>query len=220
MSPLTHPQLIEKTIEFVKSQLEGAEGGHDWWHIYRVWNNAKHIAKTEQVDQTVVELGALLHDIADSKFHNGDEEIGPATARKFLEAQNTEPNIIEHVENIIRHISFKGGNHTQSFTSKELDVVQDADRLDAIGAIGIARTFNYGGHFGRALYDPNIKPNLNMSKEEYKKSQAPTLNHFYEKLLLLKDRMNTNTGRQIANQRHEYMQGFLDQFYKEWEGLN
>jgi len=220
MSPLTHNQLIEKTIEFVKSQLEGAEGGHDWWHIYRVWNNAKHIAKTEQVDQTVVELGALLHDIADSKFHNGDEEIGPATARKFLEAQNTEPNIIEHVENIIRHISFKGGNHTQSFTSKELDVVQDADRLDAIGAIGIARTFNYGGHFGRALYDPNIKPNLNMSKEEYKKSSAPTLNHFYEKLLLLKDRMNTNTGRQIANQRHEYMQGFLDQFYKEWEGLN
>jgi len=220
MSPLTHSQLIEKTIEFVKSQLEGAEGGHDWWHIYRVWNNAKHIAKTEQVDQTVVELGALLHDIADSKFHNGDEEIGPATARKFLEAQNTEPNIIEHVENIIRHISFKGGNHTQSFTSKELDVVQDADRLDAIGAIGIARTFNYGGHFGRALYDPNIKPNLNMSKEEYKKSSAPTLNHFYEKLLLLKDRMNTNTGRQIASQRHEYMQGFLDQFYKEWEGIN
>ncbi len=220
MSPLTHSQLIEKTIEFVKSQLEGAEGGHDWWHIYRVWNNAKHIAQTEQVDQTVVELGALLHDIADSKFHNGDEEIGPATARKFLEAQNTEPNIIEHVENIIRHISFKGGNHTQSFKSLELDVVQDADRLDAIGAIGIARTFNYGGHFGRALYDPNIKPNLNMSKEEYKKSQAPTLNHFYEKLLLLKDRMNTKTGRQIANQRHEYMQGFLDQFFSEWEGIN
>ena len=220
MSPLTHSQLIEKTIEFVKSQLEGAEGGHDWWHIYRVWNNAKHIAKTEQVDQTVVELGALLHDIADSKFHNGDEEIGPATARKFLEAQNTESNVIEHVENIIRHISFKGGNHTQSFKSLELDVVQDADRLDAIGAIGIARTFNYGGHFGRALYDPNIKPNLNMSKEEYKKSSAPTLNHFYEKLLLLKDRMNTNTGRQIASQRHEYMQGFLDQFYKEWEGIN
>ena len=220
MSPLTHTKLIEKTIEFVKSRLEGAEGGHDWWHIYRVWNNAKHIAQTEQVDQTVVELGALLHDIADSKFHNGDEEIGPATARKFLESQNTEPSVIEHVENIIRHISFKGGNHTQSFTSKELDVVQDADRLDAIGAIGIARTFNYGGHFGRALYDPNIKPNLNMSKEEYKKSTAPTLNHFYEKLLLLKDRMNTNTGRQIANQRHEYMQGFLDQFYKEWEGLN
>ena len=220
MSPLTHNQLIEKTIEFVKSQLEGAEGGHDWWHIYRVWNNAKHIAQTEQVDQTVVELGALLHDIADSKFHNGDEEIGPATARKFLESQNTEPNIIEHVENIIRHISFKGGNHTQSFKSLELDVVQDADRLDAIGAIGIARTFNYGGHFGRALYDPNIKPNLNMSKEEYKKSQAPTLNHFYEKLLLLKDRMNTKTGRQIATQRHEYMQGFLDQFFNEWEGIN
>jgi uncharacterized protein len=220
MSPLTHNQLIEKTIEFVKSQLEGAEGGHDWWHIYRVWNNAKHIARTEQVDQTVVELGALLHDIADSKFHNGDEEIGPATARKFLEEQNTEPNIIEHVENIIRHISFKGGNHIQSFKSLELDVVQDADRLDAIGAIGIARTFNYGGHFGRALYDPKIKPNLNMSKEEYKKSQAPTLNHFYEKLLLLKDRMNTKTGRQIASQRHEYMQGFLDQFFNEWEGIN
>ncbi len=220
MSPLTHKQLIENTVEFVKSQLEGAEGGHDWWHIYRVWNNAKHIAQTEQVDQTIVELGALLHDIADSKFHNGDEEVGPSTARKFLESQNTELSVIEHVENIIRHISFKGGNHTQGFTSPELDVVQDADRLDAIGAIGIARTFNYGGHFGRALYDPNIKPNLNMSKEEYKKSSAPTLNHFYEKLLLLKDRMNTKTGRQIASQRHEYMQGFLDQFYKEWEGLN
>ncbi len=210
-------EIIHKTTEFVKQTLADAEGGHDWWHIYRVWQLSKQIAQHEQVDLLTVELGALLHDIADSKFHNGDEEIGPKTATNFLSSLQLDSQTINHVGNIIRHISFKGGKHTQGFKSPELDVIQDADRLDALGAIGIARTFNYGGHKGRQLYNPNIKPNLNMTKQEYKTSTAPTINHFYEKLLLLKDRMNTKTGKQIAIQRHNYMQDFLTQFYNEWE---
>ena len=210
--------VIQKTIDFVKEVLSEAEGGHDWWHIYRVWKLSKHIAQTENVDMFIVELGALLHDIADSKFHDGDEEIGPRKAREFLSSLNVEENIIIHVENIISNISFKGGNHTQKFKSLELDVIQDADRLDAVGAIGIARTFNYGGHKNREIYNPEIKPNLNMSKEEYKNSNAPTLDHFYEKLLLLKDRMNTNTGKSMAEHRHKFMEQFLDEFYKEWNG--
>ena len=210
--------VIQKTIDFVKEVLSDAEGGHDWWHIYRVWKLSKHIAQTEDVDNFIVELGALLHDIADSKFHNGDEEIGPRKARKFLSSLGVEEEVIIHVENIISNISFKGGKHTQKFKSPELDVVQDADRLDAMGAIGIARTFNYGGYKGREIYNPEIKPNLNMTKEEYKNSNAPTLNHFYEKLLLLKDRMNTKTGKSMAEHRHQFMEQFLDEFYKEWNG--
>ena len=163
-------------------------------------------------------LGALLHDIADSKFHAGDETIGPKIAREFLFELNVDSKVIEHVVNIIENISFKGGNEAQKFKSPELDVVQDADRLDAIGAIGIARCFNYGGFKNRALYNPDIKPNLNMNKAEYKTSNAPTINHFYEKLLLLKDKMNTKTGKLIANERHVYMLNFLDQFYSEWQG--
>lgn len=207
--------IIKKTIDFVKEVLHDAEGGHDWWHIYRVWKLSKHIAQTENVDIFIVELGALLHDIADSKFHNGDEEIGHRKAKKFLNPLDIQKNIIIHVENIITNISFKGGKHSQKFKSPELDVIQDADRLDAIGAIGIARTFNYGGHKNREIYNPEIKPNLNMTKEEYKNSNAPTLNHFYEKLLLLKDRMNTNTGKSMAEHRHKFMEQFLDEFYKE-----
>jgi len=210
--------VIQKTIDFVKEVLSDAEGGHDWWHIYRVWKLSKHIAQTEDVDNFIVELGALLHDIADSKFHDGDEDIGPRKAREFLSSLNVEEDAITHVENIISNISFKGGKHTQKFKSPELDVIQDADRLDAMGAIGVARTFNYGGHKGREIYNPEIKPNLNMTKEEYKNSNAPTLNHFYEKLLLLKDRMNTNTGKSMAEHRHKYMEQFLDEFYKEWNG--
>ncbi|PWJ41875.1 HD domain-containing protein [Sediminitomix flava] len=210
--------IIENTIAYVKESLAEAEGGHDWWHIYRVWKTAKTIAKEESVDLLVVELGALLHDIADSKFHDGDEEIGPKKATEFLKSQQVDEDVIAHVVNIIKHISFKGGNEKQMFKSPELDVVQDADRLDAIGAIGIARTFNYGGFKGRELYNPEVKPNLNMSKEEYKKSTAPTINHFYEKLLLLKDRMNTAKGKEIAEQRHSFMENYLEQFYDEWEG--
>ncbi len=210
--------LIDNTINFVKATLANAEGGHDWFHIERVYNNAMHIAKGEPVDEVVVALGALLHDIADSKFFNGDETVAPKMATEFLISQNCDSAIIEHVVQIIKNISFKGGNKAQEFTSPELDVVQDADRLDAIGAIGIARTFNYGGFKNRKLYDPEIKPQLDMTVDEYKKSTAPTINHFYEKLLLLKDRMNTKTGKKIAEKRHAYMEGFLEQFYQEWEG--
>ncbi|MEZ5004147.1 MAG: HD domain-containing protein [Chitinophagales bacterium] len=212
-------ETINQTIEFVKSSLANAEGGHDWFHIERVWKNAKVIAETEEVNNLVVELGALLHDIADAKFHDGDETIGPKKARQFLSDLCVEEAIIHHVVQIIENISFKGGNEAQKFYSPELAVVQDADRLDALGAIGIARTFNYGGFKNRSLYDPSIPPNLNMSKEEYKNSQAPTINHFYEKLLLLKDRMNTATGKQLAQERHQFMEQFLEQFYKEWNAL-
>ncbi len=211
-------EIIQNTVEFVKYTLSDAEGGHDWWHIYRVWKSAKHIAQNEEVDLFIVELGALLHDIADSKFHDGDEQIGPQKARVFLQSNHVDELVIDHIEKIISNISFKGGQLPQKFKSPELDVVQDADRLDAIGAIGIARTFNYGGHKGRSIYNPEIKPNLNITKEEYKNSDAPTLNHFYEKLLLLKDRMNTQTGKLMAEKRHDFMLAYLDQFYNEWDG--
>ncbi|RXR21067.1 HD domain-containing protein [Flavobacterium amnicola] len=210
--------LIDATILFVKEKLHDAEGGHDWFHMERVYKNAVLIAQGENCDLTVVKLGALLHDIADSKFNDGDETVGPKVARDFLESQNVEETIIQHVINIIENISFKGGNFEKQFHSKELEIVQDADRLDALGAIGIARTFNYGGFKNRTLYNPAIPPKLNMSKEEYKKSDSPTLNHFYEKLLLLKDKMNTQTGLKIAEERHRFMEVFLSQFYAEWEG--
>lgn len=211
-------QLIKNTISFVKQQLENAEGGHDYFHIERVLKNSILIAKEENCNQLIVQLGALLHDIADSKFHDGDETVGPKVAREFLESEKVSEEIIVHVINIIENISFKGGNFEKKFSSKELDIVQDADRLDAIGALGIARVFNYGGFKNRPLYNPEIEPNLTMNKEEYKNNVAPTLNHFYEKLLLLKDKMNTETGKKIAQKRHEYMEGFLEQFYAEWNG--
>jgi len=210
--------LIDTTILFVKEKLQDAEGGHDWFHMERVYKNAMLIAQGEDCDLTVVKLGALLHDIADSKFNNGDETVGPKVAREFLESQNVDEAIIQHVIKIIENISFKGGNFEKTFHSKELDIVQDADRLDALGAIGIARTFNYGGFKNRALYNPAIQPKLGMNKEEYKNSESPTLNHFYEKLLLLKDKMNTQTGLKIAEERHRFMEVFLAQFYAEWEG--
>lgn len=212
-------KLIETAIAFVKHTLKNAEGGHDWFHIERVYKNTLNIAKHENVDLTIVSLAALLHDIADPKFHKGDETIGPRKASEFLLQQNVDSEIIEHVTKIIENMSFKNSfDFNTSFTSPEMEVVQDADRLDAIGAIGIARCFNYGGFKNRALYNPEIKPNLNMTKEEYKAAKAPTINHFYEKLLLLKDQMNTKTGRRIAEKRHAYMVGFLKQFYAEWEG--
>lgn len=211
--------IINKTIAFVKQTLANAEGGHDWFHIERVYKNSILIAKNEPVDAFVVALGALLHDIADSKFYDGDETVGPKLAREFLFKHNIDSAIIEHVTQIIENISFKSSlEGATQFKSAELDVVQDADRLDAIGAIGIARTFNYGGFKNRAIYNPEISPNLNMTKAEYKVSTAPTINHFYEKLLLLKDKMNTKTGKQLAEKRHEFMQLYLEQFYDEWHG--
>ncbi len=210
---------IKNTINFVKKELSDAEGGHDWFHIERVYNNTKLIAKEEKVNKTVVELAALLHDIADSKFHNGNETIGPKKAKEFLESQEVTLEIMDHVIHIIANMSFSKSLDTgTTFNSLELQVVQDADRLDAIGAIGIARAFNYGGFKNRAIYNPEIKPNLNFTKEAYKKSEAPTINHFYEKLLLLKDKMNTKTGKKIADQRHQFIVLYLEQFYAEWSG--
>ncbi len=210
--------LIGKTISFVKEKLANAEGGHDWFHVERVYRNAILISKNEVCNTAIVQLAALLHDIADSKFHDGDETVGPKMAREFLESQEVDEATITHVINIIENISFKGGNFQNTFSSKELDIVQDADRLDAIGAIGIARMFNYGGFKNRVIYDPKIAPKNKMTKEEYKKNDSPTINHFYEKLFLLKDKMNTETGKEIAKERHRYMEGFLSQFYAEWEG--
>ncbi|MEZ4792244.1 MAG: HD domain-containing protein [Gelidibacter sp.] len=215
---MTSQEQITKTIAFVKEQLIDAEGGHDWFHIERVYKNSLLISKNENVDVFIVQLGALLHDIADSKFHHGDEAVGPKVAREFLFSIDVDSKTIEHVINIIKNISFKGGNEAQKFRSQELDVVQDADRLDALGAIGIARAFNYGGFKNRTLFDPSIKPNLKMSKQEYRSSTAPTINHFYEKLLLLKDKMNTKTAKRIAEKRHRFMEQFLNQFYAEWDG--
>ncbi|SHI54289.1 HD domain-containing protein [Pseudozobellia thermophila] len=216
-------EIVEHTIAFVKETLKGAEGGHDWFHIQRVFKNTLLIAKEEKVDLLVVSLGALLHDIADAKFHDGDETVGPQLARTFLKELDIDKNTVQHVIKIIENISFKNtltSRPDRPFDSKELQVVQDADRLDAMGAIGIARAFNYGGFKNRELYNPGIPPNLKMTKEEYKKSKAPTINHFYEKLLLLKDRMNTDTGKKLAETRHKYMLDFLEQFYKEWDPLS
>lgn len=208
--------LIDKTIQFVKEKLEGAEAGHDWFHIERVWKLSRKIAEKEECTIEVVELSALLHDIADPKFHNGDETLALKISREFLESQNTPENIIEQVVFVIKNISFKNRGEAPENLPVELKIVQDADRIDAIGAIGIGRTFNFGGFKNNPMYDPNIQPSLNMSKEEYKKSNGTTINHFYEKLLLLKDLMNTSEGKKIAEERHDFMLRFLDQFYKEW----
>ena len=222
---MTNSEIVEKTILFVKETLQNAEGGHDWFHIQRVFNNTILISKEEDVNILVVSLGALLHDIADAKFNDGDESLGPKMAENFLLSINVPTETIDHVVKIIKFSSFKAGLSDgkikkKLFTSKELQVVQDADRLDAIGAIGIARTFNYGGFKNRMLYDPSIPPNLEMTKEQYKSSKAPTINHFYEKLLLLKDKMNTETGKRLAEKRHQYMVDYLEQFYYEWNPLS
>lgn len=222
---MTNTEIVQETIQFVKETLFNAEGGHDWFHIQRVFNNTLLIAKDEEVDVLVVSLGALLHDIADAKFHDGDETVGPKLASDFLGSLEVTKETTDHVIKIIENISFKSSlktttvGHKEKFTSKELEVVQDADRLDAIGAIGIARAFNYGGFKNRQLHNPNIPPNLKMTKEEYKKSEGPTINHFYEKLLLLKEKMNTRTGKRLAEERHQYMLDYLTQFDKEWNGI-
>jgi uncharacterized protein len=211
-------EIIQQTIDFVKQTLAGAEAGHDWFHIERVYKTALTINESEKADSLVVALAALLHDIADSKFNNGDEAIGPRIAGEFMQSLNLAPEVIQHVQQIILNMSYKASLGTVNFHSHELEVVQDADRLDAIGAIGIARAFTYGGFKNRVLYDPAIPPVENMSKEAYKNTTAPTINHFYEKLLLLKDLMKTAAGKAMAQQRHNFMLNYLDQFYKEWEG--
>ncbi|MBP3942460.1 HD domain-containing protein [Sphingobacteriaceae bacterium WQ 2009] len=211
-------EVIEKTVAFVQDRLQYAESGHDWWHIQRVWNNTKLILETEDADHFVCELTALLHDIADSKFHNGDESIGPRVAGEFLSSIGVDPEVIQHVQAIILNMSYKASLGDVHFHSKELEIVQDADRLDAIGAIGIARAFNYGGYKNRDIYNPKIPVETALSKEAYKQTSSPTINHFYEKLLLLKDKMNTPTAQKLALGRHQYMEDFLTQFYEEWNG--
>jgi len=222
MSKMSDSEIVEQTIAFVKETLAGAEGGHDWFHVQRVFKNTLFIAKDEKVDVLTVSLAALLHDVADAKFNNGDESIGPALAENFLKELRVKKKTITHVVKIIKNMSFKNSlqkKRGRKLRSKELFVVQDADRLDAMGAIGIARAFNYGGFKNREIYNPEIAPNLKMTKEEYKNSTAPTINHFYEKLLLLKDQMNTETGKKLAEDRHRYMMDFLQQFFKEWNPL-
>jgi uncharacterized protein len=209
--------ILEITKYFVKNSLKNTESGHDWFHIQRVLKLSESIANTEKCNILVVQLGALLHDIADSKFYDGDETIGAKIAKKYLKSQNVTIEIINQVLFIINYISFKGGHNQLENIPIELAIVQDADRLDAIGAIGIARSFNYGGFKNRSIYNPDIKPNIHQSKETYKKSEAPTINHFYEKLLLLKDKMNTKKGKEMAQKRHDFMLLFLIQFYEEWE---
>lgn len=215
---MTNDQIISKTSDFVKSKFDKESTGHDWWHMYRVWQLAKHIAEMEKdVNVFIVELAALLHDIADWKFNNGDMEAGPRAARSWLESIKVENEIILQVEDIIRNVSFKGAGVKQKMKSKEGQVVSDADKLDALGAIGIARTFAYGGANNRPIYDPLVRPVEHGSFESYKTNQGPTINHFYEKLLLLKDRMYTKTGKKIAARRHTFMKNYLNEFYREWE---
>ncbi len=210
--------IIDKTCQFVEEKLAGEGSGHDWWHIYRVWNLAKNIAGQEEANLKIVELSALLHDIADWKFHDGDETIGPKMAKQFLLNNQVEREVIDPVIEIIASISYKGAGVPTPMKTLEGEVVQDADRLDAIGAMGIARTFAYGGHKNRLMYHPDEPPVMHQSFEEYKKNKGHTINHFHEKLLLLKDRMNTTSALRLAEGRHQFMQAYLDQFYEEWDG--
>lgn len=217
---MTSQRIIEQTRAFVEEKFSNEGTGHDWWHMYRVWKLSQHIAKTEKgIDQLVVELGALLHDIADWKFNDGSMEAGPKAAREWLESIKVDESVIVKVEDIVRNVSFKGAKVAQNMKLKEGQIVSDADKLDAIGAIGIARTFAYGGAHNSPIYDPSVKPVQHATFEDYKKNgQTHTINHFYEKLLLLKDKLYTRTAKEMAQHRHEYMEKYLDEFYKEWEG--
>jgi uncharacterized protein len=212
-------EIIQRTINFVQQTLADSESGHDWWHIFRVYTCAKRIAQNESgANLLVVELAALLHDIADSKFHNGNEELAPQISGEFLRKLEVDEAIINQVINIIKHVSYKHQFGALSAQAIELQIVQDADRLDAMGAIGIARAFSYGGYKKREMYNPEIKPVKYNNSEEYKNNTAPTINHFYEKLLLLKASMNTEYGKKMASERHKFMEEYLEQFYAEWEG--
>jgi uncharacterized protein len=214
---VTQQEVIQKTADFVKAKFEGEGSGHDWWHIYRVWQVAQTIARKEKADTFIVELGALLHDIVDFKF-NEDEEGGGKATQKWLIDLDVNQEIIDKVVHIVNNVSFKGEANQNKMKSLEGKVVQDADRMDAIGAIGIGRCFAYGGYKGTEMYNPENKPKANMTKEEYKNNKGTSINHFYEKLLLLKDLMNTNTGKKMAQQRHKFMEKYLEQFFAEWEG--
>lgn len=209
-------KVVELTVEHLKTIFDGDSSGHDWWHTDRVRRVALQIAREEKADSYVVELAALLHDVADWKFHGGDDNAGPLAARKWLSQLDVDAKTIDAVCEIISRVSFKGAGVATEMPTLEGKCVQDGDRLDAIGAIGVARAFSFGGHFGRSMYDPNIPSVLHDSFAAYKSKGGPTINHFYEKLLLLKDRMQTDTGRRIAAERHQFMETFLAQFFAEW----
>ncbi|SHH69595.1 HD domain-containing protein [Clostridium grantii] len=208
--------IIEKTKAFVKEKLDGEGTGHDWWHILRVYKSAVFIAKKENANIFVVELAALLHDIADWKFHDGNSNIGAEISSKWLESIGVDSIYIDQICTIIKTLSFKGGTVDSTQYTIEGKVVQDADRLDAIGAIGIARTFAYGGNKNREMYNPSIPPKSFNDFNQYKDAKNTTVNHFYEKLLKLKDLMNTSSGKEIAKKRHEFMENYLTEFYNEW----
>lgn len=210
--------IIDQTAQHIRSLMASDSSGHDWWHIDRVRKTAVMIAREEQAHTGIVELAALLHDIADWKFHGGDETAGPRAAREWLQRFSIATADTDHICDIIATLSFKGANVATPMATLEGQCVQDADRLDAIGAIGIARAFAYGGHKGRLMYDPEDPPQPHDSFEAYKRNAGPTINHFHEKLLLLRDRMNTATAKQVANQRHAFMETFLQQFHREWDG--
>ncbi|WP_018127884.1 HD domain-containing protein [Balneola vulgaris] len=218
MPELKNSEVIERTVTYVKGKLSDEGSGHDWWHVYRVWKMAKTIAIKYSCNLLVVELAALLHDIADHKFHNGDTSIGPKVAKEWLSSLKVPEEIQEHVAQIIQDLSFKGAHVKTPMQSIEGEIVQDADRLDAIGAIGIARAFAYGGHASRELYNPEVPPSLHDSFDAYKNDKGHTINHFYEKLFLLKDRLNTDVAKEIAVERHQFMKEYVDRFLQEWEG--
>jgi len=209
-------ETIRKTAEYVKGRLEDDTSGHDWWHVWRVWNLARYIAGREGADMTVVELAALLHDIADWKFNDDDNRM--REAREWLESVNAEPAVVSRVCSIIDNVSYKGAGVKDNQPTLEGKVVQDADRLDALGAVGIGRAFAYGGYKRRKMHVPGLEPKMHQTFEEYRDAQGTTINHFSEKLLLLKDRMNTATARKMAQARHRFMERYLDEFYKEWGG--
>ena len=215
---MNRKQIIENTIEFVKEKLVGDSSGHDWWHIYRVWNMSKSLQEKEGGDLYIIELAALLHDVADWKF-NENEAKGLKLVNDWLIKQSVSNEISKQVLYIIENISFKGAGVKDKMQTIEGKIVQDADRLDAIGAVGIGRTFAYGGNHGSEMHNPNVEIELHDNFEQYKKSKGTTINHFYEKLLLLKDRINTETAKKLAAERHLYMEQFLKQFQSEWDGL-
>jgi len=210
--------LRARVEKFAKNMLRDAEVGHDWNHVERVMDNARKILKKEKANKHTILLGILLHDIADPKFHDGDEMKGPKISEAFLKEIKVEPEIIKKVMEIVNEISYKGGFNKKKEKSLELQIAQDADRLDAIGAIGIARAFSYGGYSGRKIYDPSLEPRTYKNIEEYRKSDSSTINHFYEKLLNLKNGMNTKTGKKLAKKRHDFMVIFLERFLKEVTG--
>jgi uncharacterized protein len=214
---MTQQEILQKTAEYIKQEFSDDSSGHDWWHIYRVWKNAITICEHEGGDSFIVQLAALLHDLDDWKFNESEDET-PLRAKAWLDSFSLDPSITDKVCRIITDISYKGANVANKMDSLEGFIVQDADRLDAIGTIGIARAFAYGGYKNRPLYDPDSPPQMHATFEQYKNSNSGTINHFYEKLLLLKDMMNTPTAKRIAEQRHEVMVQYLSQFMDEWEG--